>query len=638
MRRTAVPVLLALAAAVALLWSWSVIEGRSVSLRDGRAHVQSAVQAPKALAPEAPLPPSIEARPKAQLESAEAARAARDLGVASAPPDTLVALCGRVVDAESGEPVPHLRLSFLSSRPRNVEVVTDRDGSFTTDASLAPGLVSVMHLPEPADVRYEARWDLDPPQFFLPRPEPGKGACSIDLRGHSPNEVLEVDVVMPEGDPAAGASVTMTGGRRDGAGAFHVEVRDLETADAQGRARFALFGADVFQRMYLVEAEHLGAYSSDLLLVDGPFGPRARRLDLFPAGVLNVRVRNEEGRPLANVSLFVSTDEGGQVVRGRNAQTDAQGEAVIAPLRAACWTVSATHPLTGRTLSRTLDLPRGASKEVEFTLGVGGLRLAVSGTVVDEFGYPLPGVTVHARSGEEAPVSLLTGDNGLYAFWAKQAERVVLSVGGGYGDDIYDPALSELPFGTSALTVVRRARLESRSLPFVVVDARSGKTVRKASIVLHHPAEDLASGGTAMMRFGAASGVTSVGWKERDDLRYAVEAPGYLRSEGLLAELLEECGQWGPLRVDLAQGFERELRVVDRVTGRPVAKACVRDDGREVGTADAQGRLLLRAANWPTSLRIDASGYRALLWNPAEAEFPGTLVQLDPVRAVETVR
>lgn len=638
MRRTAVPVLLALAAAVALLWSWSVIEGRSVSLRDGRAHVQSAAQAPKALAPEAPLPPSYEPRPKAQLESTEAARSARDVGVAAAPPETLVALCGRVLDGETGKPVPRLRLSFLSSRPRNVEVVTGEDGAFTTEVALAPGLVSVMHLPDGDDPRYQARWDIDPPQFLLPRPEPGKGTCSIDLRGDSPNEVLEVDVVMPEGDPAAGASVTMTGGRKDGQGAFHVEVRDLETADLQGRARFALFGGDVFQRIYLVEAEHLGAFSSDLMVIDGPFGPRARRLDLFPAGVLTVRVRNEEGRPLSNVSLFVSTDEGGQVVRGRNAQTDAQGEAIIAPLRAACWTVSATHPLTGRTLSRTLDLPRGASKEVEFTLGVGGLRLAVSGTVVDEFGYPLPGVTVHAQSGDEAPVALVTGDNGVYAFWAKQAERVLLSVGGGYGDDIYDPAMSELPFGTSALTVVRRARLESRSLPFIVVDARSGKTVRKASIVLHHPAADFTVGGTAMMRFGAASGVTTVGWKERDDLRYAVEAPGYLRSEGRMVDLLEECSQWGPLRVDLAQGFERDLVVVDRVTGRPVAKAVVRDGSREVGSTDSSGRIQLRANDWPDALRIDAGGYRALLWNPAEAEFPGTRVQLDPVRAVDEQR
>lgn len=637
MRRTVVPVLLALAAAVALLWSWSVVEGRNVALQGGRTRLYAAPSAPSALSPDAPLPASIAPRPKEQLEGV-ATRGARDLGVAAAPPETLVALCGRVVDERDGKPVPRLRLSFLSSRPRNVEVVTDDDGAFTTEVALAPGLVSVMHLPDADDARYRARWDLDPPQFLVPRPEPDKGMCSIDLRADSPAEVLEVDVVMPEGDPASGASVTLTGGRKDDHGALRVEVRDLETADLQGRARFALFGGDVFQRIYMVEAEHLGAYSSDLMVIDGPFGPRARRLDLFPAGVLTVRVRNEEGRPVANVPLFVSTDEGGQVLRGRNAQTDAQGEAVVAPLRAACWTVAATHPLTGRTLSRTLDLPRGASKEVEFVLGVGGLRLAVSGTVVDEFGYPLPGVTVHAKSGDDEPVSLVTGDNGAYAFWSKSAERVVLSVGGGYGDDIYDPSLSDLPFGTSALTVVRRARLQSRSLPFVVVDARSGKPVRKASIVLHHPGAELTTGGMALMRFGAASGVTTVGWKERDDLRYAVEAPGYLRSEGRMADLLEECGQWGPLRVDLAEGFERELVVVDRTSGRAVPKAVVRDGGRELGTTDGAGRILLRSADWPDALRIDAPGYRALLWSPAEAEFPGTRVQLDPKRDLDEQR
>jgi hypothetical protein len=119
-----------------------------------------------------------------------------------------------------------------------------------------------------------ARWDLDPPQFFLPRMTADQ-VWSLDLAAQAPSEVLEVDVVMPEGEPASGAAVTLTGGRRDERGSFAVEVRDLETADLQGRARFALFGGGVLDRLYLVEAEHMGAYSSDLLVIDGPLGARA---------------------------------------------------------------------------------------------------------------------------------------------------------------------------------------------------------------------------------------------------------------------------------------------------------------------------------------------------------------------------
>jgi hypothetical protein len=631
MRRTTTTLALLLLAAGAWVW-WLAAESQPLAVsRTGT----------DASATRAAVPQAIEPTAAQQTDAAKGAQLAiaasgsqpigRDVGIEAPPPDTLVAICGQVLDAKTRQPLANFKLSFLSTRPRTVEVVTDDEGRFHTEPALAPGLVSVMHTADPDHLRYMARWDLDPPQFFLPRMTADQ-VWSLDLAAQAPSEVLEVDVVMPEGDPASGAAVTLTGGRRDERGSFAVEVRDLETADLQGRARFALFGAGVLDRMYLVEAEHLGAYSSDLLVIDGALGARARRLDLFPAGVITIHARNEEGRPLANVSLYVSCEDSGTVVRGHHALTDANGEAIIAPLRAACWTVSATHPLTGRTLSRTVDLPRGASKEVDFLLGVGGLRLAASGTVVDEVGYPLGGVTVHAKAGTEEPVALVTSDNGVFAFWAKPAEHVVLSVGGGWGDDIYDPALSELPFGVAGLAVVRRAKLETRSLPFVVVDAHSGKSVRKASIVLQHPSQHFAALGAVTMRFGAANGVTHVSWKRRDDVRYTVDAPGYLRAEGRLSDLLEECGEWGPLRVDLKEGFDRELEVIDRATRRGIAKVQVREGTQVIGTTDAQGRLRVRAAAWPEALRLDAPGYRATVWLPAEAEHPGTVIVMEPVR------
>jgi hypothetical protein len=564
--------------------------------------------------------------------------AERVAGVAPPPPETTVAICGVVRDQRTLAPVAGLKLAFLSTRPVVVHATTDDEGRFQTAAELAPGIVSVMHEANPDVLRLRARWELEPPQFLLRRPETGAPSQSLDLLARAPDEVLEVDVVLPEGGPAAGAAVTLTRGSRDRDGELRVEVRDLETTDPAGRARFAHFGGDPLDRVWLVEAEHEGAWVSDLLAIEGPFGARARRLDLFPAGMITIRARNEEGRPVANVSLSVACEEGGVTLRGRQVATDGAGEALVAPLRAACWTVTATHPLTGRSLSRTLDLPRGASKEVEFVLGVGGLRLAASGAVVDELGYPLPGVTVRAQSGDEEPVELVTGENGAFAFWAQPAREVHLAVGGGYGDDIYDPASTTLPFGAAGLSVVRRARLAARSMACVVLDARSGKEVRRASIVLHHPGDHLARGGFAMQRHGAPSGVATLYWKERDDLRYAVEAPGYIALEGRLVDALEESGPWGPLRFDLARGFQRELVCIDRATGRAVAGVEVRDGARLVARSDAAGKLALRADDWPEVLRFDAQGYAPLLWDPREASFPGRTVALEPRRVVDDGR
>lgn len=583
--------------------------------------------------------PAATTLPRAMLDaSASDGGGGRSAGLPPPPPETTVAVCGIVRDQRTGAPVPGMKLAFLSTRPVVVHATTDDEGRFQTQPELAPGIVSVMHEANPDVLRLRARFELEPPQFLLRRFAAGSSTQSLELAARAPDEVLEVDVLMPEGGPAAGAAVTLTRGSRGREGELRVEVRDLETTDFAGRARFAHFGGDPLDRVWLVEAEHEGAWVSDLLSIEGPFGARARRLDLFPAGMLTIRARNEEGRPVANVSLSVACEDGGVVLRGRQVVTDGAGEALVAPLRAACWTVTATHPLTGRSLSRTLDLPRGASKEVEFVLGVGGLRLAASGAVVDELGYPLPGVTVRAQSGDEEPVELVTGDNGAFAFWARPAREVHLAIGGGYGDDIYDPTASTLPFGTSGLAVVRRARLAARSMACVVLDAQSGKEVRRASIVLHHPGDHLARGGHAMQRHGAPSGVATLYWKERDDLRYAVEAPGYVTIEGRLSDALEESGQWGPLRFDLVRGFQRDLACIDRATGRALQGVQVRDGSRLVGASDGNGKVELRADDWPELLRFDAPGYAPLLWDPREAPFPGRVVALEPRRVVDDGR
>ena len=51
-----------------------------------------------------------------------------------------------------------------------------------------------------------------------------------------------------------------------------------------------------------------------------------------------------------------------------------------------------------------------------------------------------------------------------------------------------------------------------------------------------------------MQKWRAESGVAQVSYKLRDDTHYAVDAPGYRRAQGKLAELALACG---PLRPQL---------------------------------------------------------------------------------------
>src|SRR5262249_41495205 len=146
---------------------------------------------------------------------------ARHAGLFEPDPETLVALTGSVVDEESGLGVEGLRLSFLSRRPRTVVVVTGPDGVFRTECALSCGVVTAMHLPDPGDPRFAARWSVEPAQFLLP----ADGATPLrrmDLRVRAPSRLLEVDVGRADGRAAAASSVQLVWGERTREGSFRV--------------------------------------------------------------------------------------------------------------------------------------------------------------------------------------------------------------------------------------------------------------------------------------------------------------------------------------------------------------------------------------------------------------------------------
>jgi len=568
----------------------------------------------------------------AAAESAAGASAARRAaGLPPPPPDTLVAVHGRVVEEGSGKAVQGIMLGFLSRRPRTVSAKTDGEGRFETRAELTSGVVSVAHVPDPQSPAFAARWEIGPTSFLAPAPGLEGAGAEVVITAKPPERVLDVDVRLPDGEPAAGAAVSLSTGRRDEAGRFQAESRAYEESDARGRARFALFGPSAWEATFRVEAEHGGTLASDVLFLDPPIGNVPRKLELHAGGIVRVQARNDEGRPVAGVSLWISTPEDGESVRGRAGDTDARGECLFAALRPGCYTVSAVHPLTGAEIRRDVDLERGEQATIDVPVSVAGLRLRLAGSVVDELDRPLAAVVVRTRGATEGWVSLASDENGHFEFWGPPADPILFSVGGGFLDDRYEPELLSVPVGTSSIVIRRIAKLEVASWACQVVDRATGELVRGASVTLHHGDPRGASEGRST--FTAASGVVQLAFKLRDETAYAVDAPGYLRQEGSLAELIGARAGTGSLEVELDPGFERDVEVRDRVTRRAIAGATLSSGALLSTRTDEQGAAKLRADRWPSAVRVESAGYASLSWDPLAAGFPGDVIWLEPLRS-----
>jgi hypothetical protein len=577
-------------------------------------------------------PPSVEPSTGAvHAADGAAARAQRSADYLITDPDTLVDVSGQVLDARTREPLAGMTIAFLSRRPRTCTVKTDEQGRFHTPAELAPGVVSVVHVADPESPRFAARHAIEPDEFLAAARTPGAARRELALVASSPERVLEAEVRGDGGAPAAGAEVTLTYGRREAGGEFVAQGRDYEVSDSDGRVRFSQFGADAYERSFRIEADLRGALTSDLVTLDPPIGTRPLRIDLHPGAALRVRARNDEGKPIANVSVWVAHHESGRFTSAHNGDTDAQGDCLFAPLRPGCYSVSVVHPLTGQTVQREIDLGRASEAAIDLRLSIAGLRLGLAGVVVDELGYPLPGVGLRVLPEGEAPVELETGEGGHFEYWGRPVASVGFSIGTGVMDDEYEPDALAVPFGVSGLRVRRTRSMSARTMPLVVADRATGAPVARASVMLYHG--DAAAAAHGDQRYNTRAGVAQVAFKPRGDTLYCVDAPGYVRAEGSLAALCDAAAHTGVLRVELAPGFERRVEVRDRVSKRPLAGARFSEERRVVGTSDARGVVLLSSPEWPAGYRVECAGYRPLMWDPLASGFPGNVVWLDPERA-----
>ena len=567
---------------------------------------------------------SVERLPLEAEGSSVHAAGARQSGVLEADPETLVALRGRAVDEHSGLGVEGLRLSFLSRRPRTAVVVTGPDGVFQTQCVLSCGVVTVMHLPEPGDARFDARWTVEPSQFLLPA-DGDAPLRRMDLSVNAPARVLEVQVGRADGSAAASSSVSLVWGEPSREGGFAVLGRDYELADVNGRARFALPGDPPDGRLYEMEAELGGSEISDTLNFAAPFTPKPWHLDLYTGGMLHVRCTSDRGEPLAGVSLWLSNSDPARAPRGSAGDTDARGEWTFAPLASGCWSVRAVHPLTGESVLRECDLPRGAERTLALRLSLANLQPGVSGVVLDEHDLPLEGVVLRVRNGNESPVTIESRAEGRFQFWGQPSAGIEISAGPAFLDDEYLPARLELPFGTGGVVLRRAGHDEPLSYAVECVSRASGERLRGARLVLSTEEPLHTEQG-----FSAPAGVTQIQVPRARRVLYSVEAPGYRRTSGELAERIA-ARSGGVLRLALERGFERELVVRDRVTRRELRGVHVWLGKQLLATSDERGRARLVLEDWPASLKLECPGYEVHEWDPLATGQAGDELRLEPL-------
>lgn len=523
-------------------------------------------------------------------------------------PDTLVGIRGRVVDDASGLPIHGIELSFLSKRPRTVTTRTDEHGNFETGLELSSGLVTALHLPDPAHQRFGARWNVEPGQFLL-APE-GPPMREMTIRVRAPERVLEVDVRAMDGTPAALSSVSLSRGTRGVDGRFELSSRDFELADDKGRARFALYGESEPGSALELLAESGGVDVSDPLQLVEPLALKPWRLDLYTGGRLQVSCQNDRGEPLSGISLWLECSESWRAPRGRAAFTDARGMAQFAPLPAGCWMLRAVHPQTGERIERDFELTRAAERSLTLRMSVANLLLGASGMVVDDAGHPLPRARLAVRNGDAPLVEIETREDGRFEFYGMPSSGLMIRPGLALLDPQLIPDRLELPFGTHGIVLRQVGDPEPLSLAMRLVDAKSLAAVRGGLVELACGPERANA-----QRFQAPDGVTSISFLRGKSHRYTAEAVGYRQVQGVLQELLE-TQRGGIATIALQPGFERTIRASDRITRRPLVGAVVWMGSTSLGQTDSNGELKLALESWPAQLMVEAKGYSISAWSP----------------------
>lgn len=502
-------------------------------------------------------------------------------------------LRGRVIDRETGEPIPgaRVRLKMPEGKERSPEVVeADERGLFTFPRCSAREEVNVAFEPPEGDER--GPWRTDPDGIPYPVPKGFRrmrelgGVKPVVFRVDPAVAVLELCVLDPDGDSADEAWVSFS------------QRRPLNLDSDGNRDRVAVEGDHIVRALYredvrhtlFIEASARGGFGrSERLRLDPPFTSGTHVLQLHEAPLVRGSVREEDGSALRATGIVLYALSAGQ--RHEIAATHASRMGLFTFPRPCPgeYVILAHHEPSRRRAERSLQLAAGARERVDLVLAPSSIRLAAAGLVVDERGSPLGGVAVAAEIGASLRrgegVRTRSAGDGAFELWARPAAKLILKAGADYDSDSFAPAVQELAFGRRDAVLRRIERSPKRKVGLRVLDADTGQPVRAACVWARSPCGDA-------RRVGRTNGGGV--WSETIELnpwtQWRVAAPGYQAQSFTFAHEGHQP-DWNRTDVEVAlqAGWIADLFVRDARTGRPIEGAGLWRTGVELGRSGADG-------------------------------------------------
>jgi protocatechuate 3,4-dioxygenase beta subunit len=299
----------------------------------------------------------------------EVSARARSVGVGDFRLEPGAVIAGRVTDEED-RPVAGAQVGLTSdtSNPMATDgqkpVETAADGSFRLE-SLPPGARVVLWVQAPGFVRGSGR-SVEAPTSY-----PVQIALQRDRS-------LAVRVVDPEKRPVPDAHIS-----RVKVSASYQSVGTLGMTDAEGL--FKLEGLDEEEAGVLVQAD--GFRPTLVRIPVSADGAEPAEIEIDRGAVLEGRVLDADGNPMAEASVSVHSNPSEPFVGLRPAATDREGRYRLVGVSPGPHDVTVEAPGMAPKLRASIEIGDSGDHDLDFRFPAGS---EVSGQVVDDAGRPVP--------------------------------------------------------------------------------------------------------------------------------------------------------------------------------------------------------------------------------------------------------